>query len=426
MTDIGEGIAPPAKEPEEKKEEKKRIRIRFSLFFDGTLNNRTNVSHRENDTRVYRKYKGEGSFENDKSNIAKLEPYVIDAKGYDHSLKTYVEGPGTVDESGDKMRGYAFGTGGTGVKAKVEWGIGQVEMQVNRKVGPEKAETVIELVTVDVFGFSRGAAGARHCIHQILHGDKPLKNRLQGRGFEVQKVEVCFAGLFDTVSSHGLSFSNDTRTLNLDAVRDAQRVIQLAAAEEYRENFSLTEIQSAGGKGRQIYVPGAHSDVGGGYADNDTETQTLDTDQNRTEKLERDRAQLVAAGWYHDSEIKVELGSPDELGVQVFLEANRAGISNKYAHIPLHIMARFARENGMSLKAELEDDTKIPAELGLVKAKIESYVSRGGNSRPEDWFGNDSWQRELRRGYLHFSSRKALGHDARWEGERRRRRFFDG
>src|SRR5690606_26300796 len=120
----------------------------------------------------------------------------------------------------------------------------------------------------DVFGFSRGAAIARYAVYKLLlEEDKTIKDQLRLRGFHVAEAKVRFAGLFDTVSSHGISFQDDTRKLKLNAVSEADMVVQLAAADEYRKNFSLTDITSAEEKGIEYFMPGAHSDIGGSYHD---------------------------------------------------------------------------------------------------------------------------------------------------------------
>jgi len=95
----------------------------------------------------------------------------------------------------------------------------------------------------------------------------------------VKKIEIDFAGLFDTVASHGLfrllfSLSN-TKNLKLHAVSKAKQAIHLIAAEEHRENFSLTDIASAGSKGRELFLPGVHSDIGGGYRDEASEAMVI-------------------------------------------------------------------------------------------------------------------------------------------------------
>ena len=47
--------------------------------------------------------------------------------------------------------------------------------------------------------------------------------------------------------------------------------MHLVAAEEHRKNVSLTDIASAGSKGRELFLPGVHSDIGGDYRDEASE-----------------------------------------------------------------------------------------------------------------------------------------------------------
>jgi hypothetical protein len=65
-------------------------------------------------------------------------------------------------------------------------------------------------------------------------------------------------------------FQNDVPELHLtfDSDPRVMKVVQLAAADEYRLNFSLTTIGSALrlNKGFELTLPSAHSDIGGGYA----------------------------------------------------------------------------------------------------------------------------------------------------------------
>lgn len=51
---------------------------------------------------------------------------------------------------------------------------------------------------------------------------------------------------------------SDAEQLGLNAVKNGSFVFQIASADEYRDNFSLTNIESAGIKGLQITLPGVH------------------------------------------------------------------------------------------------------------------------------------------------------------------------
>ena len=438
MSELKEANMNPAAEPEED-ETVKKIKVRVSLFFDGTLNNRINVKHRIDasmDPRakaLFDKYGKDGSsYHGDFTNVAKMEKYIDDAKDYDVSLGVYTEGPGTKDDKGDHTRGYALGTGSTGVHKKVEKGITEAVNKATDSVGDK--ETVIELLTIDVFGFSRGAAGARLCIYEVLNGKRPIKELLADEGYDVRRVEVCFAGLYDTVSSHGIVYSNDVGDLKLRSVALAKRTVQLAAAEEHRKNFSLTDITSAGRKkGLQVFLPGVHSDIGGGYKPNGSENGMGVYYSLSEHDAESERRRLINAGWYRDNEINVVCFPAPASGLggggfdQYVIEVNRSGINNTYSLVPFNLMADHAVENGISLSSEVKAE-KVPAALSTVDQEIRSYVQKQGNrSRAEDWLGDDkSWHRALRHDYLHFSARLEFAHNPRFKEYRRFRKTYHG
>ena len=291
------------------------IKIRFSVFFDGTLNNKTNINQRllsapdnklteeerkaatelkqktsEKDQRkaasLYKKHGAkteseENSYEGYYTNVAIMEKYVEDSAEYQLNLQTYIEGTGTLDKAGDKTSGYAFAIWKTGIPAKVKKGVENVVNKIRKN--HTRKNIVIEKITLDVFGFSRGAAAARHFIHQAIL-DKQIQNQLvEELSYKVQPqaIKIHFVGLYDTVSTYGVLKtalgigSSNTISLNLDAITHAKQVIQLAAADEHREYFSLTNIRSARSNGREIFLPGVHSDIGGGYRDAGSEKQII-------------------------------------------------------------------------------------------------------------------------------------------------------
>ncbi len=449
------------KQAEEKKEQdKEKTKIRFSLFFDGTLNNRANIEQRllsaedktlteeeqkkavelkqkmsdtaqQEAAQNNQQYGGEDtSYGGYFTNVEKMERYIDAAEGFPHTLTTYVEGPGTSDKEEDSTLGYVFGKGMTGVPKKVEQGLVDVVKKIERKV---ETDIIIEELILDVFGFSRGAAGARYFIFQALKDEDKLQHRLQTLGYTVKKVEVHFAGLYDTVSTYGYFImfgANNIKALKLNAVRLVKKkVLQLAAADEHREYFSLTDIQSAGKKrGSELFLPGAHSDIGGGYRDAAAEGFPLY--EGLAEQARTERARLIASGWYRQEELILEtfyltVGvSQHEMGR---LRVERKSISNQYSRIPLHIMARFASENAITIEDVFYDIEKIPANLREIKQKIDAYVAQkqDGGSKAEDWLErDDDWLKGLRHDYLHFSARLATGHQPRtdfWNGQRYRK-----
>jgi hypothetical protein len=352
-------------------------------------------------------------------------------------LATYVEGPGTMDKKRDRLLGYALGIKKSGVENKVEKGLLDVTGKI-RSSNPDK-DVIIELITLDVFGFSRGAAAARNFIHEALLEANSVANQLKEKGYKVGKTEVCLAGLYDTVSSHGISFNDDTGKLKLDAVSHAQDVVQLAAADEHRANFSLTNIKSANGKGREIYLPGVHSDVGGSYRDGASEDQKIfwKMGSHSEEIVNQQRQELIDAGWYKDDELTVKSyfrtrGRGARVKVAV-LHARRDSISNQYSRITLHVMADFARENKIEIKSAIQRKEKVPAGLGSVQDSIKAYVDKhkgkGANtSRADHWHDKDkpSWLPDLRHDYFHFSARLGIGNDPRIENGKRQRKVING
>lgn len=438
MTDIGEGAfsasEEPALEEEKPKEETKgpRVKVRFCVFFDGTLNNRTNVEAREQNTEDYQKHKPKpreagNSYEGDKTNVAKLESYIDESslgEGW-HLLTTYIEGPGTENLESDSARGYALGTGDTGVKAKVEKGVQDVLGAFDEEF---KENVIIEELVLDVFGFSRGAAGARYFIHKTL-SDKnglfsspdPLADKIRALGFEIDKqnVRVGFVGLYDTVSSEGLNH-NDVSSLKLKAVGrpDVNTVVHLAAADEHRSNFALTTIQSAIGKGgKEIFLPGVHSDIGGGYRDQIEESLVLNESHDLS-SLEEDRRHLLSQGWFEEEQIYIESPSALESMISLHgempppephrLKSRRTELNNGYAKIPLNIMAEFFCETGVVLKGKFKKKEAPPAQLSGVYKDLNAYAQKTKSSTG-DWhnskcYDHYDWLKGLRNQQLHFSA----------------------
>ncbi len=109
----------------------------------------------------------------------------------------------------------------------------------------------------------------------------------------------------------------------------------------------------------------------------------------------------------------------------VFITRARSFI---YSRIPLHIMARFARENGIDIRSRLENVEKIPDALSAIQERIETYITRIGSASAEtDWQHNDGMLCQLRHDYLHFSAIHTLGMEPRFgDNDQRKRMHYDG
>lgn len=129
-------------------------------------------------------------------------------------------------------------------------------------------------LTLDVFGFSRGAAqavGFCNLFNDLLEAGK----------FASIPASINFLGVFDTVASIGISASVSQTLPVPDRFANghlswARRILDplppcvrsgrhFIAAHEQRMNFPVTTLEGPSGF-KEMYFPGVHSDVGGGYA----------------------------------------------------------------------------------------------------------------------------------------------------------------
>ncbi|MCP3888615.1 MAG: DUF2235 domain-containing protein [Desulfobulbaceae bacterium] len=452
MTQSGEGSFEPGKDKEEENKKKKKVKVRISLFFDGTLNNRANVRAGV-DSQAYKDAKSEkgwtnpfdiknslwgvGSYENALSNVAKMEEHVkANASEYIDSI--YIEGQGTSDLEADSFSGKALGLSETGVTQRAKKGVDETLDSIKELLIKLEAEnTVIEKLSIDVFGFSRGAAAARNFLHIVMSSrsrgripERNLKSKVESLlGFEVESVEVEFAGLYDTVSSVGPPMVHkwNSRQLSLDAISHAKEVVHLVAADEHRENFSLTNTKSAGSK--EIYLPGVHSDIGGGYRDKFDENGLVIFKGNQ-KQVEAEFKRLVENGWV-DQEQLSQVAPPGYRGkvetINWKLELRERIVRNEYDRIPLHIMAEFAREAGINVSVDLEEDYEIEDSL-LVEMfpKFKSYAKKR-NSKLDDWLGNKEPWEGLRKKFFHMSAHySATGMAPRFVNGKRKRLVYEG
>lgn len=119
------------------------------VFFDGTGNNRFNTaSHRENPKNSP---KGSVSYENYYSNIALL---FMAMQEFDDVKKLYIQGSGTEKGKKDDSIGLGLARSSTGRVERIEQAINELNMIVGNI---DRSRVVL-----NVYGFSRGAAWARH------------------------------------------------------------------------------------------------------------------------------------------------------------------------------------------------------------------------------------------------------------------------
>lgn len=225
-----------------------------------------------------KKYKGANAQNASYTNVTILESlYQTDDTHYSF----YVEGSGSHTDYDETM---------TGLTSAVGLGMGQLSTGVCAKVfrifdfiknfflSSRKSGQAYNL-HFEAFGFSRGATAAR-VFNYVVYSDKVeqeatmfgLADRSrevigeysEANGIKSRKVD--FLGIFDTVSSMGIRHSDDVADYGLWATNQSKFVVHLCGMDEMRSNFALTDIRSSLNKGNgvEIWMPGCHTDVGGG------------------------------------------------------------------------------------------------------------------------------------------------------------------
>lgn len=443
--------------------------ITIGIFFDGTLNNKTNTIERVNKTADYKKHGGvpgdNNSYNNDWSNVARMWD------NYDKDYGIYIEGIGTEDAKGDETLGYAFGTGATGIRSKVRKGCEEIVKKVKNIKSSKKADK-IAVLTFDVFGFSRGAAAARNFVYEIskakykasshtvsndgmtttTYSDDDGKEvtaeelpkwghlglKLQEAGITIDVLKVRFLGIYDTVSSYSKylspvpNFSNDVEELSLNDIGKAQTVIHFIAENEHRENFDLTKVRT----GIEKTFPGVHCDVGGAYENGEELWEELETAWGfSTSKLEALKKELEGEGWFAEGELTITSGFYWSL-------RSKRQLLKTFSYIPLHFMADYGIQKDLPIKDKkmINETYSIASDELLVRVKnrLEPYVMGDGKpytfKRKEDlekaYLGASIPQKryaeyqkeaqeqkdlgELRHKYLHWSARReGIGMDPR-------------
>jgi len=375
------------------------IDVTVAIYFDGTGNNRNNVAqrhmaqHNKAHPRApiyqedgvkwsgsYASNQDEASYNAGYSNVSILEVLNRKRDLNKREVSLYIEGIGTDNDDGDALLGSAIGTGSTGIPDRVGKGIGLIGDRIS-KILRKETGTFIQSVTVDVFGFSRGAAAARHFISK-LHASRPLAAMF---GVPKAKVEIKFVGIFDTVSSYSAGSFNNVDSLGLRIAGNAHKVVHLTAGDEYRKNFSLTDITSSLSVGYELTLPGAHSNVGGGYGEVEDESREMRLDECD---------HYIKHGWYKPNEIvhhRENVYSP-QTGQFLYVKESavglRRGLRYDYQFIPLGIMADCAQQHGgmslapLSNRGRYSKYTLLPGHPLLpvqsaIKAKVQGHGASG-------------------------------------------------
>lgn len=166
--------------------------IHYSVFFDGTGNNRDAEMAKAVEKRAL-------------SNIAKL----FDAhKGNNESTKAiYIPGVGTpYPEIGDSgtTSGMAYGEG---AEKRINKALELLDEEITKVPDQQK----IRLINITVFGFSRGAAEARAFVRDLA---AKCQENDGGWQYGAVPLRVAFSGLFDTVCSAYGNYASAAFSIN--------------------------------------------------------------------------------------------------------------------------------------------------------------------------------------------------------------------
>lgn len=400
----------------------------------------------------------------------------------DKYLHVYIEGSGANGFqaqnlylnsaiNGIPLNGLGFGLGSTGVVAKVSKAIKYIGESIETE--ENNPNTNIDYIHFYIFGFSRGSACSRLFSYIIarsadcdntaglLDRENEFGKYLSEPYFKDGKVcfletykgkmSVDFLGIYDTVSAIGfLKEENDnvnkTRIAFLynpdfwgnfhrenakayglysPTLSKVLSTCHICALDEFRANFALTDIGTIPANGIELFIPGCHSDVGGGYIeDSKEEKKTLlkSIDKKSTRMCvsnpinseikweELSINTLEKLGWIDDEKKELELENDDKIVIK-----HTPKPQNQYSNIPLKFMYERAILKAPKLQKLFSDYPKyiypIPNSniLNKMWKKIDSVKNKEG--RFCYLFGNDyssSDYKYIRQLYLHFTSTDKL------------------
>lgn len=191
-------------------------------------------------------------------------------------------------------------------------------------MGTSRNVPITDPLTIDVVGFSRGAATARAWVNQ-------LRARLQDGAYQSGGKSRCiqfnFAGLWDTVPHLG-ALHEDEGKYDFSIPPEMRFAAHANALNEYRggpadfDTHSILSNASASAQPNRIErgFLGAHSDIGGGYGTGDLSDVALMwmIEQATKNGVTIDRDVATEKGWdavenpmIHDSSSNLMHGKPE-------------------------------------------------------------------------------------------------------------------
>lgn len=158
----------------------------------------------------------------------------------------YRNGPGTKGGLVGKILG---GFSGLGASSRIEEAFEELKGQY------AKGDT-----TIDIIGYSRGAAIARMFIEKIRLDYDHLHD---GQQYLSTPPEIRFLGLFDTVGSFGLPWTNQEHDFTPEIHSFVSNTFHAMALDEPRETFGIERCIGDRSKITEVWFRGGHGDIGG-------------------------------------------------------------------------------------------------------------------------------------------------------------------
>jgi len=240
--------------------------LKMGLFFDGTGNDDTDEEKFSNIKKLFLVYPNNfDPKKDDKSSV------ITDKKNFPNLQSAYIRGVGSSNKDGgdNSTLGGALALGAT---QRLEGMLYYIEQMID--IYEDKNGYLPLDIEFDIFGFSRGAAAARHFVN-VLKQDNGSFYKIKHE-YKSSNLIINTLNLFDTVGSLGLAGKDYDPgfTYHIKESYIKVAITHFVANDEYRYNFDGQVILSndlnypkdiISAKTHEYVLLGAHSDIGGGY-----------------------------------------------------------------------------------------------------------------------------------------------------------------
>ena len=236
--------------------------VYFSVYLDGTANNKDTDGPDGTHTNVARLYELDAAAGSNLARNSRHKPEQYEPSRYHgQSEKIYIDGVGS-QEGNSPIALIERGTG-RGGQSRIDQAYEAYVDFCNKN-----ADQAVEL---NLIGFSRGAAQARALANEVIdrgvpkldsHGEPTSEYLVPPGQGKVNKLAI-----FDTVASYGNPKTDSHPSKNLAISKNVESTTHLVAMHEYRDTFPLTSALRNDDNSRieELKFAGAHSQVGGGY-----------------------------------------------------------------------------------------------------------------------------------------------------------------